>query len=125
MNNKQPILLGSAFPMSLVRRKVVIEPHPLAELKELVATRPVVSFWGHANTMDAAEAMLGVSIKPSRPRPAVTLDEHGFPQLDGHVFSVCWIVSPEYNAGYRPAVGGEVPPSEITGWQVLCLEWER
>ncbi|MCX6878610.1 MAG: hypothetical protein NTW21_33065 [Verrucomicrobia bacterium] len=42
-------LLGNAFPLTLVRRPVRIEPHPLDELRQAIAARGCVSFWGHAN----------------------------------------------------------------------------
>jgi hypothetical protein len=118
-----PILLGSTFPLSLVRRQVSIDPASLDELRAEVAVRPVASFWGHANSIAAANAMLGADVTPSTTRPALILDPEGFPSLDGVIFTECWVLSPEYVPGYRPAVGEEVAAVKIAGWQVLRMQW--
>ena len=121
--NHHPILLGSAFPLALVRRRVVIEPRPLAELRNLLQSRTLASFWGHRNTLGIAQLMLGVDVRPKTERPALFLNEAGLPMLDAIIFSECWIVSPDYVPGYRPAIGEEIPAHKIIGWQVLRMEW--
>lgn len=124
MSREGPVLLGSTFPLSLIRRRVTITPADMGELRSFLAHRPVASFWGHANTLAAATAMLGVDVAPRTARPALSLTDDGLPSLDGHAFDECWVLSPEYTPGYRPAIGEEVPPDRILGWQVLRIRWE-
>lgn len=76
-----PVLLGNAFPLTLVRRSVRIEPRPLDELRREVAARGVVSFWGHDNTLPAARALLGFDPAPATGRPALTLNADLLPLL--------------------------------------------
>ncbi|NLF17969.1 MAG: hypothetical protein GX595_12075 [Lentisphaerae bacterium] len=118
-----PLLLGSTFPLSLIRRRVEIEPVPLDALRAEAARRPVVSFWGHSNTLPAARAILGIDVTPGSARPALTLSVDGLPCLDGVVFDECWVLSPDYVSGYRPTLGEDVPVERITGWQVLKMRW--
>jgi hypothetical protein len=118
------VLLGNTFSLSLVRRPVRIEPVGLEELKGVLSVRPVRSFWGHSNTVHVANALLGVDVKPRTERPALTLNADGLPVLEGEVFSECYILSPDYRPGFRPAMGAEVYPEDITGWQVLRIEWD-
>jgi hypothetical protein len=118
-----PVLLGSTFPLSLIRRKVEIAPAGLVELRKEIKSRGVISFWGHANTLAAANDLLGVDVRPSKERPALHLSPEGLPELDKRVFSECWIISPNYVRGFRPAIGEEVSPQKISGWQVLRVEW--
>ncbi len=119
------ILIGNSFPFSLVRcARLVAESSSLSVLKkELVGAR-VVSFWGHANTRSAAEELLGVSLEPKVERPALLLSDDARPMLDGEVFDVCWLLSPDYLEGFRPPIGSEVALSQIDGWHVLKLTWE-
>lgn len=84
----------------------------------------VASFWGHENSRGAAEAVLGVSLATRGERPAVTLSPDGLPMLDGEVYSSCWLLSPDYPDGFRPAIGSEVNPEQIKGWHVLKLTWK-
>lgn len=116
-------LIGNSFPLSLIRRRVVIEMSNrdvlLSELKE----HPVKSFWGHANTLGAVNAWLGVDIIPETARPALSLSPEGFPKLDGVSFRQCFVLSPDYRPGFRPAIGVEVSQEDILGWQVLKLIW--
>lgn len=83
----------------------------------------VVSFWGHENTRAAAEGVLGVSLKPKVARPALTVASDGCPSLEGESFKTCWVLSPDYVEGFRPAIGQEVAPESITGWSVVKMEW--
>ena len=124
MNRKKPILIGSAFPLSLIRRRVVIEPCELKRVRTELKRRPFASFWGHANTLSAAKAMLGVDISPRMERPAVRLDAEQLPTLDGTVFTECFVLSPDYASGFRPKVGEEPGPGKIAGWQALRMRWE-
>lgn len=119
------ILVGNAFPFSLVRcARLVAERKPLAELRAALAVAEVASFWGHENTRSAAETVLGVRLAPRTERPAVTLSPEGLPILDGDVFDICWLLSPDYPKGFRPAIGAEVTPDQIKGWHVLKLTWQ-
>ncbi len=118
-----PVLIGSTFPLSLIRRRVLVEPASLGALRSKLVGRPVASFWGHANTTAAATALVGVDLTPREARPALGLSVEGLPMLGGVVFDECWVVSPDYVPGYRPAIGEEVPPGKITGWQVLRIRW--
>ena len=122
---KSKLLIGNSFPFSLVRcARLIVESKPLAALKEALAGSGVVSFWGHENTRAAAEGVLGVSLAPRTERPAVTLSSEERPMLDGEEFDTCWLLSPDYPEGFRPAIGTEVSPDQIAGWHVLKLTWQ-
>ena len=124
-DSKKKVLVGNAFPFSLVRcRRLVVEDATLEALKAALAGAEVASFWGHANTRAAAEAVLGVSLAPRSERPALTLSPEGLPMLDGDAFDTCWLLSPDYPEGFRPAIGTEVGPEQIEGWHVLKLTWK-
>ena len=116
-------LTGSTFPLTLVRRKVTITPGSLDEYLYHLRHGNWLSFWGHTNTLPAANTLTGVNLTPREARPAVTLNERYFPILYGKVFQHCWLLSPEYKPGFRPQIGQEVDTNEILGWQVLHLEW--
>ena len=118
------ILIGSTFPLSLVRRPVRIVPADVEELRAELSKRVVVSFWGHQNTLSAAGELLGVDLTPRSERPAINLTEEKLPQLDGQTFTEAWVVSPDFVPGYRPAIGEEVQLDKIRGWQVLTVRWE-
>lgn len=118
------LLLGSTYPLSLVRRPVRIAPASLDELRDEVARKEVFSFWGHLGTAEAARNTLGIDVLPATSRPALELTPEGLPSLHAKVFAECWILSPELPKGFRPGIGQEVPAEQILGWQVLKLEWE-
>jgi hypothetical protein len=118
------VLVGNSFPLSLIRRPVRIEPIAIDALRAQLNERPAVSFWGHAVTVGHASALLGVDLTPETDRPALLLDAAGFPTLGEHVFRDCFVLSPEFVPGYRPAIGEEVPAARITGWHALHLFWE-
>ena len=118
------VLIGNTFSLSLIRRAVRIRPMGLETLRGALATRPVRSFWGHPNTVHVANALLGIDVTPHTERPALTLTADGLPVLEGEVFSECYVLSPDYRPGFRPALCAEVYPGDITGWQVLRIEWE-
>ncbi len=114
------ILVGNTFPLSLVRRRAVIQPKGLPEFQARAAAG-VVSFWGHPSTLSAASAFAGLDLTPARERPALRLSADLLPVLDGEVFRECWMLSPDFTPGFRPALGEEVRPDQITGWQILRL----
>ena len=121
-----PILIGNTFPLSLVRRPVKIEPVPVETLHaRLAGGDPVHSFWGHANSLPHASALAGIDLTPGTSRPALVLTVDGLPSLNGLIFHECWVLSPDYIPGYRPTIGEEIPLHNITGWQVLRIEWEN
>ncbi len=122
-NEQSPFLVGSTFPLTLIRRKIIISPESLQELKIQLRHRPFSSFWGHQNTIRAAGALLGVDIAPLSARPVIQLDDDNFPTLHGEKFDECWVLSPDYPPGFRPAIGEEVADDKIIGWQVLKIKW--
>lgn len=118
------ILLGNSFPLSLIRRPVRICPASLAELQAGIAAEGFVSYWGHQNTLAAAAQVLGHDPTPRSEREALTLNADGLPTLCGRIFPQVWVLSPNYPDGFRPAQGEEVSLAQITGWQVLRLDFE-
>jgi hypothetical protein len=118
------LLLGNTFPLVLIRRPVSITPVADADaVREKLRAADVHSFWGHANTAYAASSFLGVDVTVSV-RPVLALTPDGLPTLDGIVFKECYVVSPDYATNFRPAVGEEVKPEQIKGWQILLIEWQ-
>ena len=45
--------------------------------------------------------------------------------MDENTFGEVWLLSPNYVASFRPAVGEEVPAEKIARWQVLRLEFGK
>lgn len=120
------ILVGNAFPLSLVRRRVLIEPVASTDFAAASAGKTIYSFWGHSNTLAAASRFLDVDLTPTTARPALVCDSAtGLPSFEGRLFRECWVLAPEYVAGFRPVVGVEVPASSIIGWRILRLHWEE
>lgn len=117
------ILVGNSFPLSLVRRRVQIDPLALDEARQVLACRKFVSFWGHENTLRVAENLLGVDLSPRSARPALTLDAENLPCLDEISSPFVLVVCPEYVAGFRPGIGTEVPPEKIRGFQSVVLNF--
>ncbi|WP_372846821.1 hypothetical protein [Pontiella sp.] len=124
MKNKASILIGNSFPLSLIRRPVRIDPQTVEALHRAAAGCHVRSFWGHGNTRALAEAFIDLSLKTQTERPALGLQTDGRPTLDGQTFGECWVLSPNYAEHFRPAVGAEIAPASIRGWQILKLTWE-
>lgn len=124
MQNNSSILIGNSFPLSLIRRPIRIEPQTLEALKISTRDKKIVSFWGHKNTLKRAEQFTGMDLTPSSNRPVIQLQESRLPSLVGQTFCACWILSPDYISSFRPAIGEEVPPEKITGWQILKITWE-
>lgn len=118
------IVVGNTFPMTLIRgHRVTVEELPISRLRELAMGRKIRSFWGHTNSLAAAEAVAGISLAPRTERPTVTLDEDRLPTLDGEGFAVCYVLSPDYAEAVRPAIGAEYATREIAGWHLLRLTW--
>ena len=122
MSNK--ILIGSTFPLSLIRKEVVITPKGIDILKEKLHNSQIFSFWGHSNTLKIANDILGFDLKPKCERPALKLNDDKLPILNGEVFQQCWVLSPNYIKGFRPQIGVEVTSEEIIEWEVLKINWE-
>jgi hypothetical protein len=119
----RPFLLGNTFPVSLMRHQIRVETRSLGELKGELKRREWVSFWGHENTLGAAEKALGVSVRPKTPRPPLSLDSENLPTLEGRAYDECWVLSPENEGGARPGAGAELFADQVRGWRVLCLKW--
>ena len=121
---QQKVLIGNTFPLGLARRRITIEPVPLGILRDHLDGRQVASFWGHASTLAVARDVLGVDLTPETARPALVLNDEGYPTLNGTVFDEVWVLSPDYQPGYRPQIGEEATRSRIVGWQVIRLSWK-
>jgi len=122
--SNSPFLVGNTFPLSLVRRRVTMEPRPVEELRQTLRSRPWRSFWGHSNTLPAANALLDSDLTPETERPAISLTPDKLPSLGGLEVRECWILSPDYAPGFRPALGAEIPPEKILSWQVVRILWD-
>ena len=124
MNITQPLLIGNSFPLPLIRREVNIAPVTREELLRRAQGRAIASFWGHVNTLAAVNGWLGLDLAPATERPALALSPEQLPMLDEREYRECFVLSPDYRPGFRPAIGVEVPPEDILGWQVLHLVWK-
>lgn len=118
---KKKLLVGNSFPLSLIRRRVEIRPCGLDELQRLLAGNEIVSYWGHRNTLASISRRLGADLTPDVERPVLLLSKEKLPMYGGAVFDECWVLSPDYLDGFRPAIGDEVPPEQIVGWQCLHM----
>ena len=121
-SDDQPVAIGNSFPLGLIQRPVSIMPKNQSQLHYAVA-EGFVSFWGHMNTLALVEQTFGVDLTPSTARPVLTLSEAGFPALDGYVFDAVWVLAPQYQPGYRPVIGEEVPSTAVVDWQILLMSW--
>lgn len=120
----ESIVIGNTFPMTLIRgHRVIVEELPVGRIRELAAGCAVHSFWGHANSLAAAEAIVGAPLAPRTERPALVLNGRRLPTLDGEPFSVCYVLSPDYAEAMRPAIGEEYTMRQIVGWHLLRLHW--
>lgn len=117
------IFIGNVFPTSLVRRKVTIRPIDIAQAQKLLAKERFVSYWGHDNTLNVASQYAGVDLTPPVSRPALSLTPEGLPTFNGDTAEKVLVLSPEYQPGFRPAIGQEVDASQILGWQWLIVEF--
>ena len=120
----ESMLIGNTFPLTLMRRRLMVDVVPLEELRRAAAGKRVVSFWGHANTLRAASAAVGFDLSPAEERPVLTLSPKALPSLGGEEFRECWILSPDCRRNFRPAIGDELKPDEICSWQCLHLVWQ-
>ena len=121
----EKILVGNTFPLTLVRgHRVTCEEIPIDALRARLAERSVASTWGHANTRAAAEAILRVSLAPAVARPILALDHDYYPVFEGERFMEAYVLSPDYVANFRPAIGEEVAPESIRSWHALQLKWD-
>ncbi|MBR4673011.1 MAG: hypothetical protein IKP00_00965 [Victivallales bacterium] len=118
------VLIGNSFPLSLIRRSVRIEPISEVDLIATIKGGQIASFWGHSNTLAAVNGWLGLDLTPKSERPVLCLSENKLPQLDGVEYQACFIFSPDYRPGFRPAIGAEVDAANIIGWQILKIVWE-
>lgn len=117
-------ITGNTYPMSLVRRAVRITPVTMDYYCKRLDEDKWISYWGHENTLEAAKTACGHDLRPTETRPALTLDEEGYPSLYGVQYRECLVLSPEYRPGYRPAIGKEDKSEDILSWQVLRIIWE-
>ena len=117
------VLIGNAFPLSLVRRQVLISVIDQSSFQHLVKSAVLHSFWGHSNTLEAVNTFLGVDVSPRVDRPVLSLSAEYLPRLDGMSFRNCCVVSPDYVPGFRPGIGEVIPADVILGWQILEMSW--
>jgi len=115
------ILIGNAFPLTLIRRKVRIEPVDINDFRKTLENAEIFSFWGHANTLPAASVFLGVDLTPQVERAILKLNRNHLPEFDGREFREVFIVSPNYIGDFRPRIGEEVPLEKIRDWQLLKI----
>ena len=123
IEGRASLFVGNSFPMSLITTPVLITPVSLTWLIAWAAESNIVSLWGHENTRKIAEELLGVSLKPATERPALVPD----PERKGVALASdptirsprVYILTPIYRPGFRPAIGVEVTPADITGWTAL------
>ena len=118
------ILVGNSFPLSLIKRKVVIIPQNIEEFKKVLYNNNVFSFWGHKNSLVTANNITGADLTPEYERPSLLLTNDGYIEFNNYIFKQCWVLSPNYIVGFRPVIGEEVTEDKITGWQVLQMIWE-
>ena len=117
-------ITGNTFPINLIRRKVRIVPETFENYCAALNQGQWESFWGHANTLPIVNSLVGKDLTPKIERPAISIDNLGYPSLFGKSYSECWILSPNYIENFRPAIGVEVKASDIKSWDVLHMFWE-
>ncbi|NIA31575.1 MAG: hypothetical protein GWP06_16915 [Actinobacteria bacterium] len=120
----QKFIITNVYPFSLVRRKMIAVPVELKDVIVSLKSGTFASAWGHRNTLEVVNKMLGVDITPASERPAIVLDAQYFPTLNGDQFTKVVLVSPNFKKGFRPKIGEEVPEKAILGWQALLLDFE-
>ena len=118
-------ITGNTFPVNLFRRKAEVIPESFGHYLARLRAGNWESYWGHANTLSAVNSLCGVDLTPREDRPALTTDAAGFPVLYGKSYRECWVLTPEYRPGYRPAIGVEVAPDDILSWQTLRILWHN
>jgi len=121
----QKFIITNVYPFSLVRRKMTAVPVELKDVITLLKTGFFISAWGHRNTLEAVNKMLGVDITPVSERPVIILNDQKFPMLNGEQFTKVLLVSPNYKKGFRPKIGEEVQEKAILSWQALLLNFDE
>lgn len=116
------LLVGNSFPFNLIRRPVLVLPTSTDAFVTLARGSEIHSYWSHTNTLAVAKLQLGLELTPRR-RPTIWLDGNNYPMLGEEVFSQSYIVLPEYRSGFRPKVGVEVVPEQVTGWQIVNIQF--
>ena len=116
-------ITGNTFPVNLFRRRAEVIPATFEHYLEKLRNGNWESYWGHVNTLSAVNTLCGVDLTPREDRPALTTDSAGFPVLYGKSYRECWVLTPEYRPGFRPAIGVEVTPDDILSWQTLRILW--
>ena len=117
-------ITGNTFPINLIRRKVTIKPETFENYYAALNNNQWESFWGHSNTLPIVNTLVRKDLTPKIERPAISIDEDGFPSLYGKSYKECWILSPNYKENFRPAIGVEIKASDIKSWDVLHMHWE-
>ena len=118
-------ITGNTFPVNLFRRRAEVIPETFEHYLEKLRSGNWESYWGHVNTLSAVNTLCGVDLTPREDRPALTTDTAGFPVLYGKSYRECWVLTPEYRPGFRPAIGVEVTPDDILSWQTLRILWDN
>ena len=116
-------ITGNSFPVNLFRRKAEVVPETFENYLAKLRSGNWESYWGHSNTLGAVNRLCGVDLTPREERPALSVDPEGFPVLYGKSYRECWVLTPEYRPGFRPAIGVEVANSDILSWQVIRILW--
>ena len=117
------LLVGNTFPLTLMRRRLVVEPVPLERLRGEAAGKRVVSFWGHANTLHTASEAVGFDLSPAEERPVLELSPEALPMLGGKEFRECWVISPDCRRNFRPSANRALESEDVSGWQCLRITW--
>lgn len=118
------ILIGNTFPIAMIRRKVSIYPISIEGLRGIVLnTGKICSYWGHVNTIQAAQEILGIKFPTEDFRKPLKLSSEGYPMWGDEEFKKCYALSPNYRNGFRPSINMEVSLAEIVSWNALVLEW--
>lgn len=124
MTHPNLLVIGNSFPISSIRRKVIIEPINIEEIKsQYTNASKILSFWGHSNTLLHVNQYLGFDITPTTERPTISLSIEGFPTLYDITFHKCYIISPNYRTKFRPKIGEEVSADLIKNWDLLKITW--
>ena len=109
----------------MIKRKVRIYPIEVETLRGIVCNaEKICSYWGHSDTREIAEEILGVKIPENDIRKPLALSENEYPLWNGMEFRKCYILSPNYKNSFRPALNGGASVDEIISWKALVVEWE-
>lgn len=120
----EKILIGNTFPIAMVKRNVKIYPITLKSLRnEIVNSKKVYTYWGHENTRNIAQKILGIEFPKDDFRKPLSLSAEGYPLWGNIEFKKCYILSPNYRDGFRPSINREVTLDEILSWKALEMEW--